>query len=106
MATANVVSTLSGLFKEVYADKLESLVPKAARIQKEAKFVSRDKQEGNQYHQPVRLTRAHGWTLSTSGDAFALNQPEPARTQDAVLQGSSFVLRDAIFFTAAGPTPP
>jgi hypothetical protein len=38
----------------------------AARLQKEAKFVSRDKQEGNQYHQPVRLTRAHGWTLSTS----------------------------------------
>lgn len=101
MATANVVSTLSGLFKEVYADKLESLVPKAARIQKEAKYVSRDKQEGNQYHQPVRLTRAHGWTLSTSGDAFALNQPEPARTQDAVLQGSSFVLREAISYTAA-----
>lgn len=101
MATANVVSTLSGLFKEVYADKLESLVPKAARLQKEAKFVSRDKQEGNQYHQPVRLTRAHGWTLSTSGDAFALNQPEPARTQDATLQGSSFVLREAISYTAA-----
>lgn len=101
MATANTVSTLSGLFKEVYADKLESLVPKAARIQKDAPFVTRDKQEGNQYHQPVRLTRAHGWTLSTSGDAFPLNQPEPARTQDAVVQGSSFVLREVISYPAA-----
>lgn len=101
MATANVVSTLSGLFKEVYADELENLVPAAARIQKDAKFVSRDKQEGNVYHQPVRLTRAHGWTLDTSGDAFPLNQPEPARTQDAQVQGSSFVLREVISYTAA-----
>lgn len=101
MATANTVSTLSGLFKEVYADNLETLVPKAARIQKDAPFVGRDKQEGNQYHQPVRLTRAHGWTLSTSGDAFAINQPEPARSQDAVIQGSSFVLREAISYAAA-----
>lgn len=98
---ANVVNTLDGLFKEVYADSLESLVPKAARVQKDAPYVSRDKQEGNQYHQPVRLTRAHGWTLSTSGDAFALNPAEPARTQDAVVSGSSFVLREAISLPAA-----
>lgn len=98
---ANTTTTLSGLFKEVYADKLESLVPKAARLQKDAKFVSRDKQEGNQYHQPVRLTRAHGWTLSTSGEAFPLNPPEPARTQDATVQGSSFVLREVISYPAA-----
>lgn len=98
---ANTVDTLNGLFKEVYADQLESLVPAAARIQKDAPMVSREKQEGNQYHQPVRLTRAHGWTLSTSGDAFPLNAPEPARSQDAVIQGSSFVLREVISYTAA-----
>lgn len=98
---ANTITTLNGLFKEVYADKLLSLVPKAARFQKDAPFVSRDKQEGNQYHQPVRLTRAHGWTLSTSGDAFPLNPAEPARSADAVLQGSSFILREVISYTAA-----
>ena len=101
MAAANTVDTLNGLFLEVYADNLESLVPAAARLQKDSKFVSRDKQEGNQYHQPVRLTRAHGWTLSTSGDAFPLNAPEPARTKDAVIQGSSFVLREVISYSAA-----
>lgn len=101
MATANTVDTLNGLFLEVYADKLEHLVPKAARLQKDFPYVSRDKQEGNQYHQPVRLTRAHGWTLSTSGDAFALNPAEPARTKDAVIQGSSFVLREVISYSAA-----
>lgn len=98
---AAVVSLLNGLFTEVYGDDLISLVPKAARLQKDAPFVSREKREGNQYHQPVRLTRAHGWTLSTSGDAFALNPPEPARTKDATVQGSSFVLREAISYDAA-----
>src|SRR3954470_18468480 len=100
-AKANTVDTLDGLFKEVYADDLKSLVPEAARIQKDAPFVARDKREGNQYHQPVRLTRAHGWTLSTSGDAFPLNPAEPARTDDAVVQGSSFVLREVISYSAA-----
>ncbi len=100
-AKANTVDTLNGLFKEVYADSLMSLVPEAARIQKDAPFVARDKREGNQYHQPVRLTRAHGWTLSTSGDAFPLNPAEPARTSDAVVQGSSFVLREVISYGAA-----
>ena len=101
MATANTVSILTGLFKEVYADKLMELVPKASRLQQDAKYVSMEKREGNRYHQPVRLTRAHGWTLDTSGDAFALNQPEPARTQDATVQGSSFLLREVISYDAA-----
>lgn len=101
MATANTPTVMSGLFKEVYADDLMKLVPKAARVQKDAKYVSLDKREGNRYHQPVRLTRAHGWTLDTTGEAFALNQPEPARTQDAIVQGSSFMLREAISIDAA-----
>lgn len=99
--SANTVDTLSGLFKEVYADELKNLVPAAAKIQKDAPFVSRDKQEGNVYHQPIRLTRAHGWTLSTSGDAFALNPAEPARSDDAQVQGSSFILREVISYSAA-----
>lgn len=101
MATAYDPSILSGLFKEVYAESLMELVPKAARLQKDAKMVSMDKREGNRYHQPVRLTRAHGWTLDTSGEAFPLNQPEPARSQDAVIQGSSFLLREVISYDAA-----
>jgi len=89
------------LFKEVYGDNVENLVPAAARLQKDAKFVARDKQEGNKYHQPVKTTRSHGWTLSTSGDAFPLNAAEPARTADAQVQGSSFVLREVISYDAA-----
>lgn len=89
------------LFKEVYGDNVENLVPKAARLQKDFKFVSAEKREGNKYHQPVKVTRSHGWTLSTSGDAFPLNAAQPARTADAQVQGSSYVLREVISYDAA-----
>lgn len=94
-------SVASALFKEVYGDDVKDLVPKAARLQKDFKFVSRDKQEGNLYHQPVKVTRSHGWTLSTTGDAFPLNAAQPARTADAQVRGSSFVLREVISYDAA-----
>lgn len=94
-------SVASALFKEVYGDDVKNLVPKAARLQKDFKFVSRDKQEGNRYHQPVKVTRSHGWTLATTGDAFPLNAAQPARTADAQIQGSSFVLREVISYDAA-----
>ena len=87
--------------KDVYADKLENLVPEVARLQKDIKFVGADKREGRHYVQPVRLTRAHGWTLNTSGDAFPLNSPEPSRGDDAKVEGSAFVLRDVISYDAA-----
>jgi len=74
--TANT-DTLEGLFKEVYGDAVIDLVPNAARTVKDFPFVSASQQEGNKFNQPVRLSRTHGWTLSTSGEAFALNEPEP-----------------------------
>lgn len=98
---ANNLTTMDGLFKEVYGDSVMELVPNAARLIKDFAFVSRDKREGNRFNQPVRLTRAHGWTLSTAGDAFALHPPEPAQHDNAQVQGSSFVLRDAISYDAA-----
>lgn len=55
MAAQNTVATLNGLFKEIYADKLENLIPDGVRMLKEIEFVSKDKQLGNNYHQPVVL---------------------------------------------------
>ncbi len=98
---AHTVDLMDYATKVVYADKLENLVPETARLQKDIKFVGADKREGKHYVQPVRLTRAHGWTLNTTGDAFELNAPEPSRGDDAVVEGSSFVLRDVISYDAA-----
>lgn len=100
-AVANTKSTMDAFFKKVYADKIENLIPKSSRLQQDCKFVSAEKREGGTYNQPVALSRSHGWTLSTSGDAFPLNQPEPARSDVAEVSGSSFVLRDAISYDAA-----
>jgi hypothetical protein len=51
----NNLVTLNGLFKEVYADKLENLIPDGVKLLNMISFVSRQHQEGSLYHQPVVL---------------------------------------------------
>jgi hypothetical protein len=51
----NNLQTLNGLFKEVYADKLENLIPDGVMLLKRIPFVSKEKQNGSNYHQPVVL---------------------------------------------------
>jgi hypothetical protein len=50
MVSTSTVSTLSGLFKEVYGDKLENLIPESAKLIKLVKFESQEKELGNLYH--------------------------------------------------------
>jgi len=57
MATTNAFSTpdntvgnLNGMFKEVYADKLQDLLPDGVILLKEIKFNGKDKQPGNLFH--------------------------------------------------------
>ena len=49
----NIVSTLTGLFKERYADKIIDLIPDGVVFLNDVPFVQEDKQIGNLYHQPV-----------------------------------------------------
>ena len=46
----NAVFNLNGNFKELYADKMERLIPDGKKILQRIKFISRDKQPGNAYH--------------------------------------------------------
>jgi len=52
MSGANIVSTLSGLFKEQYSDKLMDLVPDGVKMLRMVPFVESSKEIGNFYHQP------------------------------------------------------
>lgn len=52
---ANTLATLDGFFKNVYANKLEKLVPEDARLQQLVKFLPKEKMPGLQYNQPVVL---------------------------------------------------
>ena len=89
-------TTMDGLRKEVYGDKLEDAVPSETSVCKSIKFVARNQLLGNNYNVPVRLTRSHGWTVNTGGTAYALNAAEPCVTQNAQVQGISFTVRESI----------
>lgn len=98
----NSVGNLNGLFKEAYADKLENLIPDQVKLLNLIKFMSKDKQPGNLYHQPVILGLEHGITFAGSDeDAFNLNAPVAGTIKDAQIKGSPAVLRSFLGYVAA-----
>lgn len=99
---ATIVSNLNGLYKQVYADKLENLIPEASLLTKKIPFVERDKETGDLYHQPVVLTYEHGVTYAAAAaGAFTLNAAISMNTKDAQVQGTQMLLRSALAYDAA-----
>lgn len=102
MATANTLASLNGLFKESYADKLEELIPDGVKLLNKIKFMPKDKQPGNLYHQPVILGMEHGVTFASSDDdAFNLNAPVAGVIKDAQIKGNPVVMRSLLGYTSA-----
>ncbi len=95
------VSQLNGMFKEIYADKVNNLIPDVALLTKMIPFNDATK-IGNTYNQPVKLTSSQGVTYAgADAGAFALNQPVALTTKNAQVQGTQMVLRDRISYDAA-----
>jgi hypothetical protein len=95
-------STLNGLFKEIYADKVMNLVPDNVVLLNMVDFVPQDKVTGNLYHQPVILGHEHGMTYGGSdGTAFTLNDAIAGQVRDATVQGYEFLLRTQISYAVA-----
>lgn len=46
----NTLATLNGLFKEVYAGKIENLIPDGVKLLNRIPFAKKDAQPGNAYH--------------------------------------------------------
>lgn len=103
MAANNTFAgSLNALFKETYADKLENLIPDGVKLYKLINFMSKDKQPGNLYHQPVILGHEHGVTFASSDDdAFALNAPVAGSIKDAQVRGNPVVLRSVLGYVSA-----
>ena len=100
--SANVLSTLNGLFKERYADKLQALIPDGVKLYNKIKFNSKDKAPGNLFHQPVILGMEHGVTFASSDDdAFNLNAPVAGVIKDAQIKGNPLVMRSLLGYVAA-----
>ena len=99
---ANTIDTLNGLFKEVYADKIENLIPDGVKLYNMIPFNKESKALGNLYHQPVVLGLEHGVTYGgPNGDAFALNSSIAGVMKDAQVQGYEMVLRSVLSVGAA-----
>ena len=99
--SANNVTTLNGLFKEVYSEKIKDLVPDGVSLYNDIHY-EESKKLGNIYHQPVVLSQEHGFTYGgTGGDAFALNSSNAGQMKDAQVQGYEMVLRSVLSVGAA-----
>jgi len=101
-ANANTVSTLNGLFKEVYAKDIKDLVPSQVKMINLVPFTAGEKQLGNQFNEPVILGLEGGFTYGgTDGEAFALNDIISFPMKNAVVKSAELVLRSAISVGAA-----
>lgn len=102
MAGENTVSSLNGLFKEVYGDKLENLIPEGTKFMKKVPFSERKRELGSLYHQPVVLGLEHGITYAgPTEDAFSLDDAVNGVIRDAQVQGSQMMLRSRLGIAAA-----
>lgn len=92
-------TTLTGMFKDVYEEKIVNLVPESSVIQKRIKFVENDKREGRMLHQPVLLSLPSGLTFGVG--AVALVNPVASTMGDAQIQGAGMTLADRITYDVA-----
>lgn len=92
-------ATLNGLYKEVYAEKLEDIVPESDVLLKMDNFVSKEMREGNKYHQPVVLALPSGATWGLG--IVALSPAIASQLGDAQVQGSAITHRDLLAYDAA-----
>lgn len=96
------VTTLNGLFKEVYGDDVKHLIPEGLKVQGMIPFVPKQKELGNKYHQPVVLAYPSGFThAAAQSGAFTLLGASASTLKDAQIDGSQILLREYMDYEAA-----
>lgn len=97
----NTISTLDGLFKQVYGDGVVNLLPDFAIISKRVPFRPTEK-IGDSYVIPVKLQYEGGFTYGASGDgAFTLNNAVAGKIAKAQVNASQIVLKSQLDYEAA-----
>lgn len=96
-AAGDTLSSMNGLVKEKYADKIEKAVPDFAKLTKMVPF-SKKTAVGNYYHQPVILQNEVGFTYAAGNGAslFGYNPALPMALRDAQVSPTQIVLRSRI----------
>lgn len=85
------------LLKRTYASKVEDMVPESDQISKRVPFSTADKL-GQDFYQPVTLTRETGFTFWNDGSVKTLNQPQGSLELSALVRGAEFVNRTAMSY--------
>lgn len=99
MGAMETTTTLNGLYKEVYADRIKDLIPESDVLLKMDNFVSKEQREGNKYHQPVLLSLPTGATWGLG--SVTLNTAIASQMGDAQVSGSAITHRDLLAYDAA-----
>lgn len=94
------IAVLDGVFYQQYAKRIQNLMTEYSSLRDEIKFVSRDKQNGNFYNQPVTLAPEAGVTyFSSSSDAtYQLNGAIGSTTENAQIMGSQVTVQSNISY--------
>jgi hypothetical protein len=93
---SNQVSTLNGLYKQRYADKVTKLVPDHIKLYNAVKYET-SKKLGDEYNEPVILSLESGFSYGGSeGALFDLADAKQFKMQNAKVKARELVLRSAI----------
>jgi hypothetical protein len=95
---AQTKAALDGLFKDVYADSMDNLVPDFGIIVKMISFSSA-KKTGRDYVKPVKLSNEHGFTYGAG--LQTLQGIISSDVDDAKVRGSSMTLLSGFSYDAA-----
>jgi len=93
-------TSLNGSFKQTHLKKLENLVGEDHILTKDIPFETGVKL-GQQFRQPVYLTRPHGITFASSDSAPTLNAPIAAQTKELTFDAYQIIMRDRVSYDAA-----
>lgn len=103
MVQINTYATdsLNAIFKNTYADKIETLMPDISLLAKDVKFVEAEKQQGGTYIQPVKLAFSHGATYAGPSTIPNLNAPITSTIRQAQVEGYQFYMREQVSYDVA-----
>lgn len=94
----NTKATLDALYKDVYADSMDSLLPDFSKLLKSIPF-REAKKTGRDYVQPVKLTNEQGFTYGQG--VQTLSDAIDADNEEARIRGNSLTLRTVFGYDAA-----
>lgn len=101
MSSVNTISTLSGLYKSVYAEKGPiAALPEFSVIQELVPFKAA-KKEGKNYNTPIVVSDEHGFSYGDAGETVTLNQEIAATLKNIEVTGSQILGQASLNYDAA-----